>query len=95
MSAQSIEALDQLQIEADKLVVAIIHQTEHEEFDESARMSFSLALEQARFAIAARRADRSIGRTAQARRGGAERVNFLRPRDCDGPRRAIVTTCVA
>jgi TRAP-type uncharacterized transport system substrate-binding protein len=53
--AKSIEAVDQLQIDTDKLVVATIHQTEREEFDESARMSFSLAIEQARFAIAARR----------------------------------------
>jgi TRAP-type uncharacterized transport system substrate-binding protein len=54
-TSPSIEALDQLQIDADKLVVAVIHQTEREEFDDSARMSFSLAIEQARFAIAARR----------------------------------------
>jgi TRAP-type uncharacterized transport system substrate-binding protein len=54
-AAQSIEAIDQLQVETDKLVVAIIHQTEREDFDESARMSFSLAIDQARFAIAARR----------------------------------------
>jgi len=54
--AQTIEALDQLQIEADNLVVAIIHQCEREEFDDSARMSFDLAIDQARFSIAARRA---------------------------------------
>ena len=50
------EALDQLQIEADNLVIAIIHQSEHEEFDETVRMSFAFALDQLRFAIAARRA---------------------------------------
>jgi hypothetical protein len=44
-----------LQIDADHLVIAIIHQSEHEEFDETARMSFSFALDQLRFAIAARR----------------------------------------
>jgi TRAP-type uncharacterized transport system substrate-binding protein len=52
----SIEALDQLQHDVDHLVVAIIHQTEHEEYDQSVQMSFSLALDQVRFAIAARRA---------------------------------------
>jgi NMT1-like family len=54
-AAQTVEALDQLQIDADNLVIAIIHQSEHEEFDESARMSFAFALDQLRFAIAARR----------------------------------------
>ncbi len=54
-AAATLEALDQLQIEADNLVVAIIHQGEHEEFDETVRMSFSFALDQLRFAIAARR----------------------------------------
>ncbi len=44
-----------LQIEADNLVIAIIHQSEHEEFDETVRMSFAFALDQLRFAIAARR----------------------------------------
>jgi TRAP-type uncharacterized transport system substrate-binding protein len=68
-SAPSIEALDQLQTEADKLVVAVIHQTEREEFDDSARMSFSLAIEQARFAIAARRTvllERVTGKSSSA-----------------------------
>ena len=54
-AAATIEAIDQLQIEADNLVVAIIHQGEHEEFDETVRMSFAFALDQLRFAIAARR----------------------------------------
>ena len=54
-AAQTIEAIDQLQIDADNLVVAIIHQGEHEEFDETVRMSFAFALDQLRFAIAARR----------------------------------------
>lgn len=54
-AAQSLEALDQLQIDADNLVVAIIHQSEHEEFEESVRMSFAFALDQLRFAIAGRR----------------------------------------
>ena len=55
-AAQTFEAIDQLQIEADNLVIAIIHQGEHEEFDETVRMSFAFALDQLRFAIAARRA---------------------------------------
>jgi TRAP-type uncharacterized transport system substrate-binding protein len=54
-AAQSLESLEQLQIEADNLVIAIIHQSEHEEFDETVRMSFAFALDQLRFAIAARR----------------------------------------
>ncbi len=53
--AQTLEAIDHLQIEADNLVVAIIHQSEHEEFDETVRMSFAFALDQLRFAIGARR----------------------------------------
>ena len=63
-NAQSLEALEQLQIEADDLVIAIVHQSEHEEFDDTVRMSFSFALDQLRFAIAARRTailDRSSG----------------------------------
>ncbi len=54
-AAQSIEALEQIQIEADNLVIAIVHQGEHEEFDDTVRMSFSFALDQLRFALAARR----------------------------------------
>ena len=54
-AAQAIEAIEHLQVEADNLVIAIIHLSEHEEFDESVRMSFSFALDQLRFAIAARR----------------------------------------
>jgi len=55
-AAPTIEAIDRLQVEADNLVIAIIHQGEHEEFDETVRMSFAFALDQLRFAIAARRA---------------------------------------
>jgi TRAP-type uncharacterized transport system substrate-binding protein len=54
-AAQSIEALEQLQIEADNLVIAIVHLGEHEEFDETVRMSFAFALDQLRFTMAARR----------------------------------------
>src|SRR5215469_1809160 len=53
--AQNLEALEQLQVEADDLVIAIVHQGEREEFDETVRMSFAFALDQLRFAIAARR----------------------------------------
>jgi hypothetical protein len=52
---QSLEAIEHLQVEADDLVIAIVHAAEHEEFDEKVRMSFSFALDQLRFAIAARR----------------------------------------
>jgi TRAP transporter TAXI family solute receptor len=51
--AQNLEALEQLQVEADNLVIAIVHQGEREEFDETVRMSFAFALDQLRFAIAA------------------------------------------
>jgi len=66
-AAQTLEAIEQLQVEADNLVIAIIHLSEHEEFDESVRMSFSFALDQLRFAIAARRTailDHAAGTTA-------------------------------
>ena len=68
--APSPEALDQIQLDADNLVVAIIHQTEHEEFDETVRMSFSFALDQLRFAIAARRAKLLGHGGAEAKPGG-------------------------
>jgi TRAP-type uncharacterized transport system substrate-binding protein len=54
-AAQTLEGLEQLQVDADNLVIAIVHQGEHEEFDETVRMSFAFALDQLRFAIAARR----------------------------------------
>jgi TRAP transporter TAXI family solute receptor len=54
-AAQTLEAIEHLQVEADNLVIAIIHQSEHEEFDETVRMSFAFALDQLRFTIAARR----------------------------------------
>ncbi len=54
-AAQTLETIEQLQIDADNLVIAIIHHSEHEEFDETVRMSFAFALDQLRFAIAARR----------------------------------------
>jgi TRAP transporter TAXI family solute receptor len=73
-SAQTLEAIEHLQMEADNLVIAIIHQSEHEEFDETVRMSFAFALDQLRFAIAARRtaildhagADAGAGTSAKA-----------------------------
>jgi NMT1-like family len=54
--APLLEALDKLQVDVDHLVVAIIHQTEQEEYDEAVQASFGLALDQVRFAIAGRRA---------------------------------------
>jgi TRAP transporter TAXI family solute receptor len=54
-AAQNLEALEQIQVEADNLVIAIVHQGEREEFDETVRMSFAFALDQLRFAIAGRR----------------------------------------
>ena len=55
-AAPSLEALDQMQTDVDNLVIAMIHQGEHEEYEENEQMSFSLAFDQVRFAIAARRA---------------------------------------
>jgi TRAP-type uncharacterized transport system substrate-binding protein len=55
-AAPSLEALDQMQLDLDHVVVAITHQSEHEEYDQTVQMSFSLVLDQVRFAIAARRA---------------------------------------
>ena len=54
-SAPSLETLEQMQFDVDQLVIAIIHQSEHEEYDQTVQMSFSLALDQVRFAIATRR----------------------------------------
>jgi TRAP-type uncharacterized transport system substrate-binding protein len=54
-TAPSLEALDKLEADVDQLVIAIIHQAEHEEYDQTMQMSFSLALDQARFAIDSRR----------------------------------------
>jgi TRAP-type uncharacterized transport system substrate-binding protein len=54
-AAQTLDEIDRLQVEADNLVIAIIHHSEHDEFDETVRMSFAFALDQLRFAIAGRR----------------------------------------
>jgi TRAP-type uncharacterized transport system substrate-binding protein len=54
-AAPSLEALDHIQSEVDNLVVAIVHQGEREEYDQSVQMSFSLALDQVHFAITSRR----------------------------------------
>jgi TRAP-type uncharacterized transport system substrate-binding protein len=54
--APSLEALDKLQRDVDNLVIAVIHQSEHEDYDETMQMSFSMALDQVRFALAERRA---------------------------------------
>jgi hypothetical protein len=67
----SLEALDQLQHDVDHLVVAIIHQTERDEYDQSVQMSFSLALDQVRFAIASRRA-LLVGHTGAEGKGGGK-----------------------
>ena len=55
-AAPSLAALDQMQIDVDNLVIAVIHEAEHEEYDQTEQMSFSLTLDQVRFVIAARRA---------------------------------------
>ncbi len=73
-AAQSLAELEQLQIEADNLVIAIVHQGEREEFEETVRMSFAFALDQLRFAIAARR-------TAILDRGSASTETAAKPPD--------------
>jgi TRAP-type uncharacterized transport system substrate-binding protein len=55
-AAPSLAALDQFQLDLDNVVIEVIHQSEREEYDQTVQMSFSLALDQVRFAIAARRA---------------------------------------
>jgi len=55
-AAPSLDALDQIQGDFDNVVIAIIHQGEHEAYDDTVQTSFSLALDQLRFAISARRA---------------------------------------
>jgi TRAP transporter TAXI family solute receptor len=69
-AAQNLEALEQLQVEADNLVIAIVHQGEREEFDETVRMSFAFALDQLRFAIAGRRTA-ILDRAGEAGEGAA------------------------
>jgi len=69
-AAQNLEALEQLQVEADNLVIAIVHQGEREEFDETVRMSFAFALDQLRFAIAGRRTA-ILDRAGEAAEGSA------------------------
>ena len=70
-AAQTLEAIDHIQVEADNLVIAIIHQGEHEEFDETVRMSFAFALDQLRFALGARRTAIEHG-TGTAETAGAK-----------------------
>jgi len=69
-AAQNLEVLEQLQVEADNLVIAIVHQGEREEFDETVRMSFAFALDQLRFAIAGRRTA-ILDRAGEAAEGSA------------------------
>ncbi len=68
-NAATLGILDQMQVEVDHLVVAIIHQAEHEEYDQTVQTSFSLALDQVRFAIAARRT-MLLGDGADSKAGG-------------------------
>jgi len=68
-TAPTVEALDQMQIDVDSLVIAVVHQSEREEYDESAQASFRIALDQVRFAIATRRARLLEGGTADAKPG--------------------------
>jgi len=60
---ETMQALDNLQAEADQLVTETVHRAERHALGESPQLSFVLAIEQARFAIADRRAI-LIARTA-------------------------------
>ena len=73
-NAPSLEVLDQMQTDVDNLVVAILHQGEHEEYDQTVQMSFSLALDQVRFAIASRRAMLLEQGGADAKSGTSKRL---------------------
>jgi len=53
---ESMQALDELQDEVDELVIQTVHRAERSALGESPQLSFVLAIEQARFAIADRRA---------------------------------------
>ena len=55
-SIESMPALDKLQAEVDDLVIQTVHRAERSALGESPQLSFVLAIEQARFAIADRRA---------------------------------------
>jgi hypothetical protein len=55
-TADSPEALDRLETDIDSIVAGAIQQAEREQLDETGLMSFSLGIQQARHAIAERRA---------------------------------------
>ena len=86
-AAQTLEALEQLQVEADNLVIAIVHQGEREEFDETVRMSFAFALDQLRFAIAGRRTA-ILDRAGDDRAGDGAEDAAAKPPDAKAPDQA-------
>jgi|SRR5580692_2352470 hypothetical protein len=55
-AAPSVEALDQMQVEVDQLIIAIVHGAEHYDYSPSEQMSFSLVLNRISEAMASRRA---------------------------------------
>jgi TRAP-type uncharacterized transport system substrate-binding protein len=55
-TAETLEALDTLQAESDGIVAEAIHQAERDQLDETAMMSFMMAINEARLAISGRRA---------------------------------------
>src|SRR5215470_6799881 len=54
-NAPTIDALDQIETEVDNILGATLQQAERNQLDEMGMMSFSLAIEQARLAVAERR----------------------------------------
>ena len=69
-TAPSLEALDKFERDLDNLVVAVIHQSEHEDYEETVRMSFAMALDQVRFALAERRAALTEPAASETSAGG-------------------------
>lgn len=77
--APSLETLDKLQVDVDHLVVAIIHQTEQEEYDAGMQTSFGLALDQVRFAISSRRTVLIGHDSAESKSGSPAAAASARP----------------
>jgi len=53
--AETIDALDQLQVESDQILGEMIEEVEHDALDEAALMAFSVSLDQTQLAISERR----------------------------------------
>jgi TRAP-type uncharacterized transport system substrate-binding protein len=54
-TAETLQVLDELQVETDTIVAEAIHQAERDQLDEMAMMTFTMAMNEARLAISDRR----------------------------------------